>query len=296
MTRFRILALSLMAVTSLTATAQDDERSMQWYDLSSLNYAASGNTDPTHVLQQHILVDDAVMEANEELGNQFIKFSEEFLQKQVNIAVPQAEKDLEEAIARVKQMMKEHPELAATLKEGLKEMEAQRGAATAEYVKEVGDYTYAPADILIKLKAIGVNKRTYSAYRDLGRGMWAVMTGKAYGPLQNDAFNRPKPAEGQEYTWTIIDANGRNIVDAKYKDISDHPNQGFIVLHSLQGGTSKCGVIDYTGRVLIPFKYDSFWSYSDGEISMVRLDNKIDILDATTYKVKSTIEKPDEGF
>ena len=134
MTSFRILALSLMAAASIAATAQDEanERSLQWYDMSSLNYAASGGTNPTHVLQQHVLIDDAVMEANQELGQQLITFSEEFLQKQVNIVVPQAEKELDEAIARVKQTMKEHPELAATLKEGLKEMEAQRGQATAE--------------------------------------------------------------------------------------------------------------------------------------------------------------------
>ena len=62
MTSFRILALSLMAAASIAATAQDeaDERSLQWYDMSSLNYAASAGTNPTHVLQQHVLIDDAV--------------------------------------------------------------------------------------------------------------------------------------------------------------------------------------------------------------------------------------------
>ncbi len=298
MTIFRILALSLMAAASIAATAQDeaDERSLQWYDMSSLHYAATGGTNPTHVLQQHVLIDDAVMDANQELGQQLITFSEEFLQKQVNIAVPQAEKELDEAIARVKQTMKEHTELAATLKEGLKEMEAQRGQATAEYVKEVGDYTYAPAPLLAKVKAIAVNKRTYCAYRDLGHNMWAVMTGQAFGPLQNDAFNRPKAADGQEYTWTIINADGRSIVEPKYTDVFGHPDQGFISLYCMQGGTSKCGLIDYTGRVLIPFKYDSYWSYRDGEITMKRFDNQLDILDATTYKVKRTEPVPDEGF
>ena len=90
MTSFRILALSLMAAASIAATAQDeaDERTLQWYDMSSLNYAATGGTNPTRVLQQHVLIDDAVMDANQELGQQLITFSEEFLQKQVNIAVP----------------------------------------------------------------------------------------------------------------------------------------------------------------------------------------------------------------
>ena len=40
MTSFRILALSLMAAASIAATAQDeaDERSLQWYDMSSTQH------------------------------------------------------------------------------------------------------------------------------------------------------------------------------------------------------------------------------------------------------------------
>ena len=77
-------------------------------------------------------------------------------QKVINQVIPETQKALDEGLAEIRKMMKEHPELAAQLKDQLKEAEAQRGKLTAEHVKEVGDYTYQPADILKALTAIAI--------------------------------------------------------------------------------------------------------------------------------------------
>ena len=186
-----------MATMYISANAQDDEREMEWMNVTVLHFAASGSTDRNNTLQQYLLIDNAVIEQHPELKEQVEKFGEEFAQKMVNQVVPEAEKALDEGLAQLRKLIKEHPELASQLKEQLKEAEAQRGQMTAELVKEVGDYTYKPADLLKALTDLAVNKRTYGAYKDIGNGLYAVLTGKSYGHLDYDVFDKPKIPDDQ---------------------------------------------------------------------------------------------------
>ena len=253
-----------MAMMCTAASAQDDEREMEWLNVTVLHYAATGHTDRNNTLQQYLLLDNAVLEEQTELKEQLEQFREEFSQKMINQVVPEAEKALDEGLAQLRKMIKEHPELASQLKEQLKEAEAQRGQMTAELVKEVGDYTYSPADILKTLTNLAVNKRAYSAYKDLGNGLYGVLTGKAYGPVDYDVFNKPQTPEDQKYTWGVMNRDGRMVIEPKYDEPKGYDEHDFIVLHTLLGGQDKAGAKGYDGREKVPFVYTSISYYPSG--------------------------------
>jgi len=59
-------------------------------------------------------------------------------QKVINQVIPETQKALDEGLAEIRKMMKEHPELAAQLKDQLKEAEAQRGKLIRRACKRGG--------------------------------------------------------------------------------------------------------------------------------------------------------------
>ena len=231
----------------------DEDPDYQWVNITPLSFTAAGETDRQKTLQQYLLIKNEAYVQNPEVFKQYEVFTGEYVQKTINAAAPQVEKEIEESIAAIKKAMKEHPELAAQMKDGLKELEASRGKMTAEYVKEIGDYTYAPADLQKALTKIAVNKRAYSGYRIIRQGLFAVQDGPSYGPVDYDAFNRAKAPEGQEFTW---------------------------------------GVMKSDGTVVIPFKYSEVWKTDEGKIWMVRSDDKLDVYDAN-FNLTATEEKPE---
>ena len=312
----------MMSVACLTATAQTDEREINWLNVTVLHFAASGSTDRSNALQQYLLIDDAVIEQHPELNEQLETFREEYAQRVINQVVPEAEKLLDESLEQLRKVMKEHPELAGQLKEQLKEAEAQRGKLTAEHVKEVGNYTYQPADILKALTDIAVNKRAYSAYKDLGNGLYGVLTGTSFGPVDPDAFNKPQIPDDQKFTWGVMNKDGAMVIEPKYDEPFGHPDNDFIILRTLQGGKemegakgydgrqivpfiytsiayfpaglcvskdgTNYGLVDHTNtRVLIPMKYRNVWSNYDDTVKMSRFDGQLDVYDANFKLIRT---------
>ena len=250
LTKFKVLVLSLFC---LPLCAQE-EREMYWENVTALHFAATGGTDRTNALQQYLLFDGKVLERNQELLDQYKTFSEEFTQMMINQAVPEGKKIIEESVAKLKQVMKEHPEMAETLKEQLKELEAQKGDLFGMANDQVKEYTYAPATILKKLTSLAVNKRTYSAYKDIGNGLYAVKTGPTYDELDTYSL---KAENKNDYTWGAIDCDGRQIIKFKYNGFEAFPNQDLIILVGKENdGSIRAGACGYDGRVRIPFIYD----------------------------------------
>ena len=212
---FRVTFFVMVLLLCLPVAAQE-EREMHWENVTVLNFAATGGTDKENALQQYLLFDESVMNRNRELFEQYQTFAEEFMQMSLNAEAPQMNKEIDEMIANAKQTMKEHPELADELKEQLKEVERMRGEYNSFADNEVTEYTYDPKEILRKLTAIAVGKRTFTDRKDIGNGMFAVKTGACYGPLEPDAFNRVKTPEKNEYTWGAIDCDGNVIIEPKY--------------------------------------------------------------------------------
>lgn len=322
MTTIKLLLTAALAAMSLSATAQADERDVEWVNVTVLHHAASGSTDRSNTLQQYLLLDNAVAEQHPELNEQLEVFREEYSQKVINQVVPEAEKLLDESLEQLRKVIKEHPELAGQLKEQLKEAEAQRGKLTAEHVKEVGDYTYQPADILKALTAIAINKRAYAAYKDLGNGLYAVLTGTSFGPVDPDAFNKPTIADDQKFTWGVMNRDGHMIIEPKYAEPFGHPDNDFIILRNRQGGKEMEGAKGYDGRQIVPFvytsisyhpfglcvskdgqnyglvdhantrqlipmKYRGVWSNYDDTIKMSRPDGQLDVYDANFKLIRT---------
>lgn len=248
--------LGLLSLLSLSVAAQE-EREMRWENVTALYFAATNGTDRENALQQYLLFDDAVLNDNQELISQYRTFVQEFGQMSLNAAVPEGVKEMDEGIAKVKQIIKEHPELAEELKEQIKELEAQKREFAGYVNDEVKEYTYDPATILKKLTQLAVNKKAYTGCKDIGKGLFAIAEGPCYGPVQVKDIS-PVFQKGSEYTWGAIDSNGRQVIPAKYNDFPEfYPDLDIIVLTTKdKSGKFRAGACGYDGRVRIPFIYD----------------------------------------
>ena len=219
--------MGLLSLLSLSVAAQ--EREMRWENVTALYFAATNGTDRDNALQQYLLFDDAVLNRNKSLFLQYKTFVEEFSTMSINTSAPQVNKEIDDAIAEVKKLMKEHPEMADDLKAQLKEIERMRGEYNGHVNEDVKEYTNDPKELLGKLTNIAVCKRTYTAYKDIGKGLYAVKTGACYGPLEPDAFKRVKTPETEEFSWGAIDYDGNIILKPIYSDVDNRENWGMIL-------------------------------------------------------------------
>ena len=252
-----IVIILLLTLISLPVVAQEEEE-MHWENITTLHFAATGGTDKENALQQYLLFDGRVMNRNQKLFRQYETVMQEFSQMSLNAEAPEMNKAIDEMIANAKQTMKEHPELADELREQLKEVERMRGEYNNHADNEVTEYTYDPKEILSKLTAIAVGKRTFTDHRDIGNGLFAVKTGACYGPLDPDAFNRVKTPESNEYTWGAIDYEGNVVIQPRYGGFGNcWAEADFIYLSTKdKNGTVHYGALGYDNRVRLPFVYD----------------------------------------
>lgn len=240
------------------------QREMRWENVTALYFAATHGTDKEHVLQQYLLFDDAVLDRNRELTHQYSTFTKEFAQMSINTQAPGFNKELDETVAQVNKLIKEHPEMADQLKEQLKEIEKARGEYASHVDNDVKGYTYDPKELLRKLTNIAVGKRTYTDYMDIGGGLYAVKTGPRYGPLEPDAFQRAKTPEQYEYTWGAIDYDGNVIIEPQYNSLADGSAKLDIIFLETKdkNGIVHVGARGYDGRIRIPFIYDNYRMYT----------------------------------
>ena len=275
----------ILSFLSLPVEAQE-EREMHWENVTTLNFVAKNGSDKEHALQQYLLFDGRALDRNRELIEEYKTFHEEFFQMSLNAEAPKMNKEIDELIANTKQLMKEHPELADELKEQLKGVEKMRGEFNNHADNEVKEYTYDPKEILRKLTAIAVGKRTFTDYRDIGNGLFAVKTGACYGPLVPDAFTPVKTDEKYKHTWGAIDYSGKFVIEPKYGHFRDNwADADFIYLEAKdKNGINHTGALGYDGRVRLPFIYDYDAGIDiktgrcimckDGKIGIVTMDNE----------------------
>ena len=290
----------------LLAMAQEPE--MQWENITALHFAATGGTDQGHALQQYLLFDEAVLDRNRDLYDRYYKFAKEFSQMTMNQRIPEGMADMDEAVKQIRQMMKEHPELADQLKEALAEAEKAKAELVAHVDPSVSSYSGDPAALLQDLKKLAVNKKAYSGWRDIGGGLYAVADGPCYGPIQNEAFSHPAFEEGKEYCWGAIDMNGREVVPMKYRLVQAYEEQDIIFLAGKDGsGRGRAGAVGYDGRVRILFDYED-WTYvntdeqtvsmvKDGRIGMLSFDAKVlqPFVYAWTFPMGEWLVRKEEG-
>ena len=265
----------LLPILSL---AQEPE--MRWENITALHFAATGGKDQGHALQQYLLFDEVVLDRNRDLYDRYYTFAKEFSQMTMNERIPEGMDEMDEAVKQLRQMMKEHPELADQLKEALAEAKKAKAELAGYVDPSVSGYSGDPAALLRDLKKLAVNQKAYSGWRDIGGGLYAIADGPCYGPIQDDAFARPRFEKGKEYCWGIIDMNGRAVVPMKYRLIQAYEEQDIIFLAGKDAsGRSRVGAVGYDGRVRIPFDYEDWTSVNTDEqtVSMVK-DDKIGML------------------
>ena len=301
------LIISLIGILlPILSLAQEPE--MQWENVTALHFAATGGTDQGHALQQYLLFDEAVLDRNRDLYERYYTFAKEFSQMTMNERIPEGMDDMDEAVKQLRQMMKEHPELADQLKEALAEAEKAKAELAGYVDPSVSGYSGDPAALLRDLKKLAVNQKAYSGWRDIGGGLYAVADGPCYGPIQDEAFSRPKFEEGKEFCWGIIDMKGREVVPMKYRLIQAYEGQDIIFLAGKDAsGRGRVGAVGYDGRVRIPFDYED-WTYvntdeqtvslvKDGRIGMLSFDANVlqPFVYAWTFPMGEWLVRKEEG-
>lgn len=249
---------------ALTASAQqvNDPDDMEWVEITPLNSVVSGQNNAQKVLPQFLLFYEPAVEG-EEVFDRFKTFMEEYSQMMINKAIPEGNKAVEESIAQMREMMKEHPSMAAEMQEAVKELEAAMGEFSGMADESVTSYSVDPATLLADLKKLAVNKKAYTGYVDIGGGLFSVTEAPRYVPSNGDYFSGVDVPEESRYTWGAIDYSGRSIIDAKYDRFGDvREEDDIIFLYTKENdGSIRSGALGYDGRVRIPFYYDELYDY-----------------------------------
>ena len=158
-TRFWRYALSaVFAFCAVLSAYAQEEREMQWVNVTALHYAATGQKDKANTLQQYLLIDEAVAEQHEDIVEDMKTFSTEFGQMVVNEIVPESLKEMEESLEQLKKLVQEHPELSEAYKEALKQCEESKKELQGMENPEVS-LSVDPAALLKRVTQIAVNKK-----------------------------------------------------------------------------------------------------------------------------------------
>ena len=264
----RLLLLFALAA-GIVARAQDEPEPPGWFNVSKLAFVANKGTDPANAPIQYMMFADKTVKENEELFGQYLTLMEEIGQEEVNQAVPETLKIQEEAINELRQNLKDNPnpEIQAALNEMIREFERQKSEALAEHVKPSKSYSYDPATILRRLKAIAVNQKIYSGYWDAGNGLYSVIEAPRYCNLEEDdkySHTKISFAEEDRYKWGLIDENGRQILPYSYSWVNAYalypdafPELDLIFIYKQDpDGSVHAGIVNYRGQVRVPFIYD----------------------------------------
>lgn len=266
----RFLLLLVLALSTV-ARAQDESEAEPpaWFNVSKLAFYASNGADRDNAPIQYLMFAAKTCEDNQELFDQYNTLLDEIGQEEVNQAVPETLKIQEEAINELRRNLKDNPnpQLQAALNDMVREFERQKRESMAEYVKPSKSYSYNPATILSRLKAIAINHKIYTGYWEAGNGLYSVTEAPRYCNLdEDDRYTHTKItfAEKDRYKWGLIDENGRQILPYKYSWVNVHhiypdafPDLDLIILYKQESdGIVHAGAVNYRGQVRIPFIYD----------------------------------------
>ena len=285
------LLLGILALCAAIPALGQEERDMQWVNITVLRYAAKGETDPSHALQQYLLIDEVVAQQHEDVVEELRTFSEEYAQIMMNQMVPEGLKEMEVTLAELKKMADGHPEFAEAYKEALKQAEQARKEMQGMTDSEAS-LSVDPAALLKKLTPIAVNKKAYTGYRDIGGGLFLVTEEPLYGSLSDESFTWASMQGDSGYTWGAINYDGKVVIPLKYAYSRSHfADYDIIFMETQAGGSTRAGAYGYDGRIRIPFEYDEYrgWCSLDNDTAVFVKGDKLGWL-SLDGKVKQPFE------
>ena len=264
----RFLLLLVLAL-SMVARAQDESEAEPpaWLNVSKLAFYASNGADRNNASIQYLMFAAKTCEDNQELFDQYNTLLDEIGQEEINQDLPESFRQMEEDIKQLREVAKEQPELKPQIDEAIREFERQKQEAMAEYVKPSKSYSYNPATILSRLKAIAINHKIYTGYWEAGNGLYSVTEAPRYCNLdEDDRYTHTKITfdEKDRYKWGLIDENGRQILPYQYSWVNANalypdafPELDLIFIYKQNpDGSVHAGAVNYRGQVRIPFIYD----------------------------------------
>lgn len=258
------LLIIILVTTGGFTFAQDD-----FFDITALHLVATGGTDRENALKQYLLMPPDIVENNRKLIDQYVTFQKEYTQMEINTKIPQLQSEFGETIAKLE---KEHPELAASMKENLENAKKELAAQSNMTNPSLTSYSCDPVKLLKDLTNIATNRKPYTGYCDIGNGLYAVTEAPRFGPVQDDVFNKPKMADEDASSWGVINLQGETVIPQKYilllSSYFIRPNHDLIVFRERgKDGKEHDGVFGYDGRIRVPFIYDN--------ISIIDISDKI---------------------
>lgn len=322
----RLIIIALALICALSLRAQD----IHITNFTALHFAATGGTDRENTLQQFMIHDEAALAKHADLVEKYRVFADEFNQNIMSQAIPEGVKAMEESVAEMKRLMKNHPELVESMQDALRDAEAEIARLKAQDKPAITAYTCDPAQLLREFTAIAIGKKAFTGCRDIEGGLFAVTEAPCYGRVDADNFNQAQFREGDEFSWGAVDAKGNIVIEPKYDGFRNCFAEHDIMFLRLKArdGSVRVGALGYDGRVripfeydyldgynldrnevslfkngrlgivtmdakpLVPFKYQEYWSREDGEIKLLREDGKLDVYDEQSYKLLRTEAEP----
>jgi len=280
--RICISALAVLLLAWPSAAQQDIDRGdMEWMDITTLNAVVSGQEGSGHLLKQFLLFYKPAVE-NEEVFTRLATFNDENGRMGINKAAPETMKDADESIAKLREMMKEFPSMASELQQAIKEVEAAMGELSGMTDESLTSYSVDPEALLRDLKKIAVNKKAYTAYMDIGNGLFAVTESPRYDIAPDDDFERVEVPEDSQYAWGAIDYSGHSVIEEKYGYFNAHVENDIIFVDiKMEDGSVHSGALGYDGRVRIPFLYDELYgvAHTQHKMACYRKGGKLGFVD-----------------
>jgi len=250
-----------------------------------------------------MLFPDLAFHNNEDLFLELKKFKEEFTQIAINKELPEETRRAQEAtnegikgMEEVIRMFKENPELASQSGINIAEMEAELArlrASAGGIAGEAAPYTDSrrtlsvnPSSLWHRLLPLAVNRKAYTAYQELGEGLFEVNEAPRFLPLHRKAFDKEEVPETSSYKWRFMDETGNYLTPAQYGRVSprwDLHREADVIIAVRAGldGKPKTGLLDWRCQVRVPFIYDGIVQshYSDEKVVAMKKGGRIGWVD-----------------
>lgn len=216
---------------ALAASIVANAQEVEWLDVSALHFVATGGTDRTHALKQFLLIPEGAFPDDDPVLGELTTFSEEYQAMVMQDFSNDALRAIDEGIESLKQLMKSMPENKAEFENQIKQMEEMRKEALEQSKAEKVKFSVDPAKLLKTLTSRAVNKKPYSYYKDIGGGLFAVTEAPYYDNLNDSGYNHLDRPEDAIFTWGAIDYSGKTVIPAKYDGFNSFsPEEDFIRL------------------------------------------------------------------
>jgi len=285
----RTIIASLLMLYTLLNTAQ----TLNCENFSWLALAAENSIETENALIQLALFPESLNE-NSDFTDLMQKVGEVKNQYNSRLSLRElkaAEKELDNSIAELKKMMGEvNGEVKDVLQKRIAEMNTEGRAQLAEMKKDaeasIEPYSYDPKVLIGEIKKFALNNKFYTGQKYLDNGLYAVREAPRYDNAADNSVDLiGTGSEESKYSWGVVDETGKTVIPFKYAFYANYLDKDIIFAEKYEAGKTYCGAFDFQGKLKIAFENKSWVSFGKNyEMAVFRGHN--DLIGVVSYSGK----------